>query len=55
MICSNQMPPEIEQIIDGGMGTQKSLRLTDGFESAHPSLSHPSILMRPLCPIVSIL
>ncbi len=55
MICSNQMPSETEQIIEGGMGTQKSLRLTDGFEPSHPPLAHPGRFMRLLCPVVGIL
>ncbi len=37
------------------MGTQKSLRLTDRFKSPHPTLSHPSRLMRLLGPIILIL
>ena len=37
------------------MSTQESLRLPDGIELAHPTLSHPGRLVRLLCAVVSIL
>jgi hypothetical protein len=42
---SDQVPSQVEQIVDGGMRIQKSLRLPYRFEPAHTSLSHSRWLM----------
>ena len=50
-----QMPPKIEQIVDGCVNTQEPLRLTARLESPHPSFPHSRGLVRLLSPIVRVL
>ena len=49
------MPPQIEQIVNGRVGAQKSLRLMSGLESPHAALSDPRWLVRELGSIVGVL
>ena len=55
VLSADQVPPEIEQILNRGMGGDKSLRLLHRLESPHPSLPDPGHLMRLLGPIILIL
>jgi hypothetical protein len=51
----DQMPTEIEEIVDSSMITQRSLSLARRPKSSHPSLSHFGVLMRLLNSIVRVL
>ena len=55
MLSSDQMHSQVEQITDGSMSTQKSLRLLQRLEPPHPSLPHPGRLMGLLGPVILIL
>jgi hypothetical protein len=63
MLSTDQMPPQIEKIIDSSMSCYKSLRLPHRLEPPHPSLPYPRRLipdkagqaLRLLCPIILIL
>jgi len=55
MLSANQVPSKIKQITNSGMRTKKSSSLFHGLEPPHTSFSHPSRLMRLLCPIILIL
>ncbi len=55
MLSTDQMPPQIEKIMDSSMGCYKSLRLPHRLEPPHPSLPYPRRLVRLLCPIILIL
>jgi hypothetical protein len=55
VLGSNQMTAQIEKVTDSGMDTQKSLRMPCRFEPPHPSLPHPSRLVRLLCSIILVL
>ena len=55
MFGGNQMPPQIEQIVNGRVGAQKPLRLMSGLESPHAALSDPRWLVRELGSIVGVL
>jgi hypothetical protein len=50
----NQVPPQVEQVVDGRIDTQGALGLPHCFESTHAPLSHPRRLMGKLCSIVGI-
>jgi len=45
MASANQMPPQIEELVDSRVHIEKSRRLLTGFESAHTALSNSSRLM----------
>ena len=47
------MTLDVEGVVDGGMGGQKSLRLTGRPKALHPSLSLPNRQMRVLSAIVA--
>lgn len=55
MLCSDQVPTEIEQILNRSMSTDKSLGLPHRLESPHPSLSDAGRFMRLLGPIILML
>ena len=55
MIGSDQVHPEIEQIVDGGVSAQKPLAVFDRLEFSHPSFTDSRWLMRQLRSIVGIL
>ena len=52
---SQQMPPDLEQVLDDAVHRQEPLRLRRGFEPAHLPLPLPRRLMRYLGPVVCIL
>jgi hypothetical protein len=45
---------QIEEVRDGGVDADESLRLEHRFEPSHPPLSYPGRLMRQLGPVVRI-
>jgi len=55
MLSPNQVPPQIEQVIDGSMGSYESQRLPHRLETPHSALSNPRRLMGLLCSIILIL
>jgi hypothetical protein len=60
MLSTDQMPPQIEKVMDSSMGCHISLRLPHRLESpgcrtTHPSFSYPLRLVRLLCPFILIL
>jgi hypothetical protein len=54
MLRADQVPAKIEQITNGGMGSEKSLSLPHRFESPHSPLSHPGCFVRLLCSVIGI-
>ena len=55
MFSPDQVPSKIEQIADGSMGGDESLRLAHRFESPHPTLSNPGRLVGLLSAVILIL
>ena len=55
MLSSHQVPAHIEQIADGGMGSDESLSLPGRLELSHPPLPHSGRFMRLLSLIILIL
>jgi hypothetical protein len=55
VLSTYQVPTEIEQLTNSGMGTQESPSLLYAFKLAHPPLPGPRSLMRLLGPIILIL
>ena len=51
----DQMPTQIEKVVDSGMGRHKSLRLLHRLEPPHTPLSHPRRFVRLLSPVILIL
>jgi len=49
------MTSEIEQIVNSGVCTQETLRLSGGFKASHAPLPNSRWLMGKLCPVVGIL
>jgi len=49
------VPTQIEQVLNDGMGSNKSLRLSHRLESSHPPLSHPDCLMGLLDSVIGVL
>jgi hypothetical protein len=49
------MSSQIKQVVDSSMGRHESLRLSDRFESSHPSLPHSSRFMGLFDPIIGVL
>ena len=45
MLGRNQMPPQIEQIVNSSVRVQKALRLLSGLELSHAALSDPRWLV----------
>jgi hypothetical protein len=45
MASGSQMSTEVEKIVSGCMDSEKSLRLSAGFETVHNPLSYSSRLM----------
>ena len=55
MLSPEQVPPQIEKVMNRGMGCHKFLCLPRRLESPHPSLSYPGRLMGLLSTVVGIL
>ena len=54
-LSSDQMPSQIEQVIDSCTGTQETLRLPNRLELSHALLLGPRRLMKWLGPIILVL
>ena len=54
MIRRHQMAAQIEEICDGGVHADESLRLKHRFESPHPPFLHPRRLVGEFDPIVRV-
>ena len=55
MFSADFMSAQVKQVGNSGMSTEESLRLSRRLESSHPSLPHPSRLVRLLGSVVLIL
>lgn len=55
MLGRNQMPPQIEQIVNSSVRVQKALRLLSGPELSHAALSDPRWLVWKFGSIVGVL